>query len=227
MPCCTALILDDDEAFLDALPAALQFKFPHLSVETVRSVHMASTRLKAQRFNVIMADLVMPRANGFEIFGQAQLHQPMTPVIAMTGRYDEATGRTAFSKGAFDLLWKPLDRDDLMRVLRCALDTYGLRDLIERQRARIRRLNHLIEQTRQCMKSSHPQLGAISDRTRKIEEATAQRILRNVDLLTRYRTAREDHLKRLRQGLASQLDAAHTRAEHRLAEVGVPKPPLG
>jgi len=227
MPCCTALIVDDDEAFLDALPAALQLKFPHLSVETVHSVHVASTRLEAQRFNVIMADLVMPRADGVEIFGQAQLHQPMTPVIAMTGRCDEATGRTAFSKGAFDLLWKPLDRDDLMRVLRCALDTYALRDLIDRQHARIRRLNHLIEQTRQCMKSSHPQLGGIRDRRRKVEESTVQCMLRNVDVLTKYRTVREDDLRRLRQRLSSRLDAAQTRAEHRLAEVGVPKPRFG
>jgi FixJ family two-component response regulator len=213
------MILDDDETLLDALPATLQLRFPYLSVETFHSVSMASNRLKAQRFSMIMTDLVMPHSDGFEILGQAKACQPLTPVIAMTGRCDEPTARMAFDKGAFDLLWKPLDRDDLMQVVRCALTTYQLRDMVDRQAVRIRRLSHLIERAQHCPRSSDSRFGAISDRSRRIQVSSLQRMSRNVEMLSKYLTVREDKLGTMRQRLGSRLDQAQARAMGRLAEV--------
>jgi DNA-binding NtrC family response regulator len=218
MPCATAMIVDDDEMLLDALPATLQLKFPHLSVESFDSVQMASARLKAQRFSVILTDLIMPRGDGFEILGEAQRHQPQTPVIAMTGCCDEHTAQTAFSRGAFDLLWKPLDRDDLIHVLRCALSTYGLRDLIDRQTVRIRRLDQLIERTRRSAATSGPRFAAVLQRTQMIEEQSLRRLMSNVEALTKHLACRQTHLGMLRERLASRLDKAHARATARLVE---------
>ena len=219
MPCCTAMILDDDETLLDALPATLQLKFPYLSVETFHSVPMASNRLKAQRFSLIMTDLVMPHSDGFEILGQAKAYRPLTPVVAMTGRCDGHTARMAFEKGAFDLLWKPLDRDDLMQVVRCALATYHLRDMVDRQAARIRRLTHLIDRAQQPLNSSDPRVADVLARRRRIQKSSLQRMMGNVEMLSKYLAVREDQLTTMRQRLASRLDQAHTRAMGRLADI--------
>jgi FixJ family two-component response regulator len=218
MPCTTVMIVDDDEMLLEALPATLQLKFPHLTVESFDSVQMALARLKAQRFSVILTDLVMPRGDGFEILGEAQRHQPQTPVIAMTGRCDGQTAQAAFSRGAFDLLWKPLDRDDLIHVLRCALSTYRLRDLIDRQTMRIRRLTQLIERTQRSAASSGPRFAAVLMRTQMIEEQSLRRLMSNVEALTKHLEVRQKYLGMLRERLASRLDKAHARATGRLVE---------
>ena len=219
MPCWTAMIIDDDETLLDALPATLQLRFPHLSVETFHSVSMASNRLRAQRFSMIMTDLVMPHSDGFEILGQAKACQPLTPVIAITGRCDDFTARMAFEKGAFDLLWKPLDRDDLIQVVRCALTTYRLRDMVDRQADRIRRLTQLIERAQQRLTPSNPRVAGVHDRRRRIQESSLQYMMGSVEMLSKYLAVREDQLGTMRQRLGSRLDQAHTRAMGRLAEV--------
>jgi FixJ family two-component response regulator len=140
----------------------------------------------------------------------------------MTGRCDEVTARTAFAKGAFDLLWKPLDREDLIQAVRCALATYRLRDLIDRHTAKIRRVSQLIERAHlavQHVESSNPQFAVALDRQRRLEKRTLHCLMGNVQALTNCLTVREDHLRTLRERLASRLEHAHTRAMGRLAEV--------
>jgi DNA-binding NtrC family response regulator len=212
----TAMIIDDDETLLDVLPATLHLKFPHLAVETFNSVDMASARLKGEPFSVILADLTMPRRDGLQVICEAKAYQPSTPVIAMTGRWDEAIGRTALAKGAYDLLWKPLDREELVGVLQCALMTYRLRNLIDRQNLRVLRLHDLILKTTQKNDPSHLQFAALLSRVRKIQQQSLDRITVNIEVVTKVLRLREHQLQVLREQLAGQLDMARTRANGRV-----------
>ena len=212
----TAMIIDDDEALLDVLPATLRLRFPRLAVEIFNSVDMASARLKGEPFNVIMADLTMPRRDGMQVICEAKTYQPSTPVIAMSGRWDERVGRTALSMGAYDLLWKPLDREELVGVLRCAMTTYRLRGLIDRQNLRVLRLHDLILATTQRNNPCNLRFTAVLSRVQSIQQQSLHRITENIEALTKILRFREHQLQWLREQLSGQLDTARTRADGRL-----------
>jgi DNA-binding NtrC family response regulator len=133
---------------------------------------MASARLQGEPFSVILADLTMPRRDGLQVICEAKALQPSTPVIAMTGRWDEGVARTALSKGAYDLLWKPLDREELVGVLRCALMTYRLLGRIERQNLRVLRLHDRILETTQKHDSNNLQFSGVLSGVQSLHRIT-------------------------------------------------------
>jgi len=196
------MIIDDDDILLDVLPATLRLKLPGLGVETFNSVELASARLRGDPFNVILADLTMPQGDGLQIIAEAKAQHPSTPVIAMSGCWDERLGRAALAAGAYDLLWKPLDREELAAVLRCALMMYRLQGLIDRQNLKVRRLQELVVATTQHHEARHPHFTTVLDRVRRLQEQSLHRIMANIEVL--------------REHLAGHLDTARTRADGHL-----------
>ncbi|HWR89868.1 MAG TPA: sigma-54 dependent transcriptional regulator [Dissulfurispiraceae bacterium] len=72
--------------------------------------------------DLIITDLKMPRRSGMELLGLMQEQRPSTPVIMITafGAIEEAVA--AMKKGAYDFISKPFDEDELLNVIRKALN---------------------------------------------------------------------------------------------------------
>jgi DNA-binding NtrC family response regulator len=81
-----------------------------------------ATRLRQERFDLILTDIRMPGVSGFDILAAARTHAPSTPVIAMSGSAEIPDAVKAMHAGARDFLIKPFDvralEDAVANVLR-------------------------------------------------------------------------------------------------------------
>jgi len=73
-------------------------------------------------FDVVLTDLKMPDLNGIELLSEILKLQPSPLVVLMTAHGTIDSAVEAMRKGAFDYLTKPLEKDELLLVLRRAME---------------------------------------------------------------------------------------------------------
>ena len=76
---------------------------------------------------VVLLDLSLPDIEGLVVLERLRASSPAMPVIILTGSRDISHAVRAMRLGAFDYLTKPIDRANLMAVVRRALETRALR----------------------------------------------------------------------------------------------------
>lgn len=130
------LIVDDDPALLEALPVSLQLRIPSLQMDLCESPQDAVERLGTFSYGAILADIKMPNQDGFALLREAQAHQPLTPVLLMTGHTESSLTTRAIDAGAFACLQKPFQRDEVAAIIKRALELYSHR----RRQADLQRL---------------------------------------------------------------------------------------
>jgi DNA-binding response OmpR family regulator len=77
--------------------------------------------------------------DGLGLMREVKRRHVDTPVVLMTGTTDSALLKQALETGIFDILPKPLDRDDLATTIQLALRTYSLLRDIKASQERLRR----------------------------------------------------------------------------------------
>ena len=77
---------------------------------------------RAEPFDVVLTDLKMPDLNGIELLDELLRAQPGLCVVFMTAHGTIDSAVEAMRRGAFDYLTKPLDKEQLLLVLRRALE---------------------------------------------------------------------------------------------------------
>ena len=117
------LIVDDHPLFLEALETALHVAFPGAEVETAGSIASAR-RILAQgaRFDLILLDLKMPDAAGFE--GVVSLHasHPRTPLCIISSMSGEEIIRQLRDLGAAGFINKSEKRENIIAAVRRLVD---------------------------------------------------------------------------------------------------------
>lgn len=76
--------------------------------------------------DAILCDIRMPRINGIDAIQFFRSHYPSIPVIVLTGYPDCDLAVTLMKMGVRDYLVKPVAKQDLVRVLKGAVDTHTL-----------------------------------------------------------------------------------------------------
>ncbi|MBI1727661.1 MAG: sigma-54-dependent Fis family transcriptional regulator [Candidatus Rokubacteria bacterium] len=137
----TLLVADDDEAVRLSLERTLTRE--GYSVVLAPDGPAALDRLRQGGIDLLLSDLKMPGLTGLELLKLAKEVSPDVDVILLTafGTVEEAV--RAMKDGAIDFLTKPLQRAQLLRVVRQALER---RSLIQQNRALQRRLDDLLRQ---------------------------------------------------------------------------------
>jgi DNA-binding response OmpR family regulator len=109
----SVLIADDDASLRDALAKALQQAgfAPLLAANGSEAVALHEQR----RPNIVLLDLNMPIKNGWDVFQQITAHDPLTPVIIVTGRTDQLEFARMAGVGA--LMEKPVDVAVLIKTI--------------------------------------------------------------------------------------------------------------
>src|SRR5690606_27309808 len=74
------------------------------------------------RFDVVFTDLRMPDINGLELIRLIKEKAPKTQIIMMTGYADISTAIESIKRGAFNYIPKPLNRDEVLSIVREALE---------------------------------------------------------------------------------------------------------
>ena len=118
MPSWPILLVDDEEIILESLGKSLR----HIGyiVEMAPSGEEAISKLKADGFDLIITDLVMPGKGGLEVLAAAKEINPDCAVIILTAHGNMSSAVKSLRLGADDYLCKPCDKDELVsRIERC------------------------------------------------------------------------------------------------------------
>jgi eukaryotic-like serine/threonine-protein kinase len=121
-----ALLVDDDEPFLEALAEAVSRE--SFSTRTATSLGAAKRALAGAVPDVVLIDLHLPDGNGLELLDELSAY-PSTEVVLITGRASVETAVEAMRRGAADYLVKPVDLARIRKVLANVSRTRELKQL--------------------------------------------------------------------------------------------------
>src|SRR5690242_15949544 len=98
-----ALLVEDNPADARLMREAVrETEATHISLTYVDTLEKALTRLRNERFDVIMLDLSLPDADGLDTVVRVHTHAPAVPIVVLTGLDDEALAARAVREGAQD-----------------------------------------------------------------------------------------------------------------------------
>ncbi|WP_189211325.1 ATP-binding protein [Actinokineospora fastidiosa] len=120
------LVAEDNRDLRDYLRDLLE---PHYAVEDVADGAEALVRLRAQRPDMVLADVMMPRLDGFGLLAAVRADPDLRdlPVVLLSARAGEEAAAEGFAAGADDYLVKPFSPVDLRTRLRANLDRAAAR----------------------------------------------------------------------------------------------------
>ncbi|HLG77376.1 MAG TPA: hybrid sensor histidine kinase/response regulator, partial [Ktedonobacteraceae bacterium] len=127
------LIVDDDEALLQALPQVVYLRAPSIQVDTANSAETAFQSIESHDYDVIVSDVRMPGTDGLELLAKVHEFRPETPFILITGHGDQDLAIQALRGGAYDYILKPIDRDTFIASVQRAIQTHQLRRQVIQQ----------------------------------------------------------------------------------------------
>ncbi len=137
------LLVDDDEDVRRVFARAL--RDGGFDVDVVGDGSEAVSRFVAGKFDAVVSDINMPGLDGVQLLRKLRELDLDMPVLLVTGQPSLDTAVKAVELGAHRYLQKPIDPDDLVRVVGQAADLCRL--------ARVRR--QLVD----CMIEAPPQVG--------------------------------------------------------------------
>jgi len=119
----TILLVDDEAMVLDSLKAFLELETDY-RVEAFVSAEEALTFAADNEVDLAVSDFLMPGLNGIEFLGKLAETRPHAPRILLTGYADKESAaiRAINELALFHNIEKPWNNDDLLIVLRNALD---------------------------------------------------------------------------------------------------------
>jgi DNA-binding NtrC family response regulator len=119
------LVVDDKENILNLLRKVLG---DHCDVTTAEDGARALALAAQADFDVIVTDIRMPGADGFEVLREAKRLQPDVEVILMTAYGSVQKAVEAMKDGAYDYLTKPFDPDEALLIVQKAAERKHLRE---------------------------------------------------------------------------------------------------
>ena len=109
------LIIDDDRTFRDATRQMVEDEGHY--AEGADSGRSGLTRLKEDKFEVVLLDLNLGPENGLDVLSELQQRYPDLPVIILTAQGNVQTAVETMRRGALDFLEKPFHREQFLTVL--------------------------------------------------------------------------------------------------------------
>ncbi len=120
----TLLIIDDDDANCRLIKAI--FSAEGMEVSAVQDGQAGIDRVRADPPDVLLLDLRLPGLDGLEVLAGLKQEFPALPVVMLTGHRDIKSAVRATQLGAFDYITKPFHNDEIVVVVRRALQTRAL-----------------------------------------------------------------------------------------------------
>jgi signal transduction histidine kinase len=139
------LLVDDDEALLEALPEALQLRMQGIEVDTADSGFRALDRIRETDYEAIVSDIKMPGMDGLALLTEAKKLRPGTPILLITGHGEHDLAVQALRGGAYDFVQKPIDRDYFVASLQRAIQMRRLDRQVAEQQALLKQHARVLE----------------------------------------------------------------------------------
>ncbi len=113
------LIVEDRDSLRRMLEAALGQE--GYDVAAAADGQSGIRLLAARPFDFVLTDLKLPDVSGLRVLEASRAAQPRVPVVVLTGYGTVGAAVEAMKLGAYDFLEKPLELDDLSRLIEQAL----------------------------------------------------------------------------------------------------------
>lgn len=115
------LVVEDEAVVQDVLSRLL--KPQGFKVKTLGRGDEALAELeRTQDYDLVITDLMLPGASGLEVLKRARELAPQLPVILITAFATVDSALDAMKGGAFDYITKPFNNEEVLLVVRKALD---------------------------------------------------------------------------------------------------------
>lgn len=118
------LLVDDHKPFRDSLAKILEGK--GLRVFSANDGEEALDTLRKEEIHLVLTDLKMPRMDGVELLKVAKTIRPEVEVILITGYGTVDTAVTAMKDGAYDYIQKPFKPQEILKLVRKAIEKQSL-----------------------------------------------------------------------------------------------------
>jgi DNA-binding NtrC family response regulator len=123
------LIIDDDRT--NCLLITSIFSAEGMDVAVAHDGQAGINRVITDPPDVLLLDLRMPGLDGLEVLAKLKQEVPALPVVMLTGHQDVKSAVRATQLGAFDYVTKPFINEELVVVVRRALQTRALQLEVE------------------------------------------------------------------------------------------------
>ncbi len=120
----TALVIDDEPDIRELLSITLDRM--DIATRTAEDVASAKRMLTGNTYDLCLTDMRLPDGDGLELVEWIQQEAPGTPVAVITAHGSVETAVKALKVGAFDFVSKPLDLNDLRKLVTAALRLKGV-----------------------------------------------------------------------------------------------------
>lgn len=115
------VIFIDDEADIRRV-IAQTLQLADLRVQCFEHPESALQSISRDFAGVVLSDYNMPSMSGLEVMQQVHAIDPSLPTILLTGHGDISTAVHAMQQGAYDFIEKPFNSEELIELLRRALE---------------------------------------------------------------------------------------------------------
>lgn len=168
------LLVDDEECIRFTLTELLSYAGHNVTV--AEDAETASALIEKQAFDVVVLDIILPRASGIELLETVRQSSPHTQVVMMTGEPTVDTASGAVRLGAFDYLCKPVSKNDLLKTVSNAIKAKELEDersRLEQERDRYEgELERLVDERTAALRQANAELQeAVAELQRNRQEA--------------------------------------------------------
>ncbi len=157
------LVIDDERSIRNTMREILEYE--KFIVDDAQDGIEGIRLLNANKYDVILCDIKMPRMDGLETLDHI-FKVSDAPVIMISGHGTIDTAVEAIKKGAYDFISKPLDLNRLLVSIRNALERNTLLD-------ETKRLKRKISETSEMVGESEP-MNHIRDLIRKVGPTDAR-----------------------------------------------------
>jgi two-component system response regulator AtoC len=129
------LVVDDEPKLRALLSMALSAE--GLEVKEAESAEAALDALaRGDAYSAMITDVRMPGMSGLDLVKRVRQERPGVECIVMTAHADAGTGVEAMRSGAFEYVTKPFEMDEMLLLVRSALEKAKLRDEVAELRVR-------------------------------------------------------------------------------------------
>jgi DNA-binding NtrC family response regulator len=114
------LLIDNEEGLCRMMEAVLQDN--GFAVKAYTRSFEALEEFQPDQWDMVISDVKMPGMDGLEVLQRIKARAPGTPVIMITGFATVEMSIQALRKGAYDMLTKPFEPEELLYRIKIALN---------------------------------------------------------------------------------------------------------
>jgi DNA-binding NtrC family response regulator len=139
------LVVDDESTICDSVKKILSRK--GYAVENTLNATDAIERIKKEKFDILITDLMMPQVSGMELIELVKKYYPEIDVLVITGYATIETAVQATKLGALDYIQKPFTPNELTDRIQKAVELRKNRnkDEGENEKKEIKKVEDIID----------------------------------------------------------------------------------